>query len=404
MERDEVFTRPLREILRQADHKDLEFEIDPDGRTHRNKWVRRKVPVFDPMFEDPAVERMRAAWANDTLLDEGGDALFELRAGVGDKTPNGRVDVAKIETLLEATGALDLDGLKGPTGLFAAGKGAAIRDFQRANDLEADGQVLPNGPTIKALRAALLRHGGEPSDGPEGTPGEFQTARFIRPPIGPRPRPGAPAPPPLPPISGGRPPNPVDPKEPKKPVEPPKLQIGTTLPPFEEGKPQILIFPDISEEIGQIYIDERRETQETRDEIDYIRDYFIRRYGWEHLRGGRHAPGTKDKDDKDISGQEKREDYIPGPGVAFVDKKTEKHGDMRPGHVRPDLTFVDRNGKTIFIQHVDVDKKGYPTQRELEAAERLRRATKSQVIMIPKLWQLRRIKNPKKSYPSLYSR
>jgi len=107
------------------------------------------------MFEDPAVERMREAWARNTLLDEGGDALFEIRAEVGDKGPNGRVDVAKIETLLEASGALDLTTLKGPTGLFAAGKGAAIRAFQRANGLGEDGQVWRNGSTIRVLKAAL---------------------------------------------------------------------------------------------------------------------------------------------------------------------------------------------------------------------------------------------------------
>ena len=139
----------------EADHNDLEWRPDPRGRAHLDRWVRKTVPVFDPMFEDPAVERMREAWARNTLLDEGGDALFEIRAEVGDKGPNGRVDVAKVEALLEASGALDLKALKGPTGLFATGKGAAIRAFQRANGLGEDGQVWRNGPTIRALKAAL---------------------------------------------------------------------------------------------------------------------------------------------------------------------------------------------------------------------------------------------------------
>ena len=129
MERSDVLTRPLADVLLAAEHNDLEWRPDPRGRAHLDRWVRKTVPVFDPMFEDPAAERMREAWVDDTLLDEGGDALFEIRAGVGDKTSNGRVDAAKVEALLEAAGALDLKGLKGPTGLFAAGKGAAIRDF-----------------------------------------------------------------------------------------------------------------------------------------------------------------------------------------------------------------------------------------------------------------------------------
>jgi peptidoglycan hydrolase-like protein with peptidoglycan-binding domain len=155
MERSEVLTRPLREVLRQADHDDLQPRLDPGGGRRPGSWTRKTVPPLDFKLAEAAVERMRAAWTNDTLLDEGGDALSELRAGVGDKEPNGRVDVAKVEALLEAAGACDLKRLKGPTGHFATGKSDAIRDFQRAKGLEADGRVLPNGPTIKALKAAV---------------------------------------------------------------------------------------------------------------------------------------------------------------------------------------------------------------------------------------------------------
>ncbi len=111
---------------------------------------------------------------------------------------------------------------------------------------------------------------------------------------------------------------------------------------------------------------------------------MVKHRGWEHVEGGR-----------DIKGKEKKEDYIPGPGYAFPDPKTGKHGDKRPGHVRPDLTMKDRHGHTIYIQHVDVDKNGKPDDREVDSAIRLHRATRSDVYMIPKQWQLRRLRKRK---------
>ena len=98
---------------------------------------------------------MREAWKRNALLDEGGDALFETRAGVGDDEANGRVDVAKIETLLESSGAFDLKFLDGPTGFFAADKGDAIRAFQRAKGIDEDGTVRPRDVTMRALKAAV---------------------------------------------------------------------------------------------------------------------------------------------------------------------------------------------------------------------------------------------------------
>ncbi len=123
MRRSEIFTRPLSDVLLEADHDDLELEPDPYSQANLDRWVRKKSPVFDPTIADPAVDRMREAWKRNALLDEGGDALFETRAGVGDHETNGRVDVAKIETLLAALGAFDLNSLDGPTGFFAANKG-----------------------------------------------------------------------------------------------------------------------------------------------------------------------------------------------------------------------------------------------------------------------------------------
>ncbi len=297
MRRSEIFTRPLSDVLLEADHDDLELEPDPYSQANLDRWVRKKGPVFDPTIADPAVDRMREAWKRNALLDEGGDALFETRAGVGENETNGRVDVAKIETLLAALDAFDLNSLDGPTGFFAANKGDTIRAFQRANGLPENGAVHRSDATMRALKAAVrpkirqalaARQAQQQSVGPGSGPdgqrgsdgietGETDTAMHIRPTI-----PVSPpvVPPNLPPILGGRAPTPIDPKEPKRPVDPPKIQVGTTFPKIEEGKPQILIFPDISDEIGQIYIDKRNESQETRDEIDHIRDYFVKHRGW----------------------------------------------------------------------------------------------------------------------------
>ena len=155
MRRSEIFTRPLSDVLLEADHDDLELEPDPYSQANLDRWVRKKGPVFDPTIADPAVDRMREAWKRNALLDEGGDALFETRAGVGDDGANGRVDVAKIETLLAALGAFDLNSLDGPTGFFAANKGDAIRAFQRAKGLPENGAVLPRDETMRALKAAV---------------------------------------------------------------------------------------------------------------------------------------------------------------------------------------------------------------------------------------------------------
>jgi len=407
MNRSEIFTRPLPDVLLEADHDDLEFEPDARGRKHLDRWVRKRNPTFDPIFEDPAVDRMREVWKRNALLDEGADALFEIRAGVGDVEANGRVDVAKVETLFEAVGAFDLNSLDGPTGFFAANKGDAIRAFQRAKGLPENGAVNPRDATMRALKAAVqpkirqaikmqeerrqsagLGSGSDGQQGSDGTgtgkpTGETDTAFHIRPTI-----PVSPpvVPPKLPLILGGRPPTPIDPNEPKRPVDPPKVHVGTTFPKIEEGKPQILIFPDISDEIGQIYIDKRNESKETRDEIDHIRDYFVKHRGWSHEGGGRIQKGKE-------KGKEISEDYIGGPGEPHLHPKTGKPGDKRPGHVRPDLTFKDQHGNTIYVQHVDVDKNGMPTQREIDSANRLLRARKGSVYMIPKQWQLRLLKN-----------
>jgi len=63
--------------------------------------------------------------------------------------------MAKAESLLEQAGAIDLTGYKGPTGLFSYDKEDAIKDFQAGNNLTIDGKIMPNGQTMRALKAQL---------------------------------------------------------------------------------------------------------------------------------------------------------------------------------------------------------------------------------------------------------
>ena len=99
------------------------------------------------------------------------------------------------------------------------------------------------------------------------------------------------------------------------------------------------------------------------------------------------------------------ESMITGESIPVEKKKGDELEEYRvPGHFGSlkggrcsDLTFEDRNGRIVHVQTVDVDKNGKPTQKELDAAEAIRRATKHSVLLIPKGAQLERLaKRPKK--------
>jgi hypothetical protein len=94
-------------------------------------------------------------WDKGNLFEEGGDAWFKTRAGVGLDDINGEFDVAKTETLLDQAGVLDLADTKGPTGIFSYGKLDAIKDFQAKNALKVDGRIAPNGETMRTLKTQL---------------------------------------------------------------------------------------------------------------------------------------------------------------------------------------------------------------------------------------------------------
>ena len=152
----------------------------------------------------------------------------------------------------------------------------------------------------------------------------------------------------------------------------------------EPDGPKILIFPDISNEIEQIIInDDRNVRQETKDQLDVVRDRVLSAHpDWEHVGGG-----TNRK-----TGLEMPEIQIPGPGVAFLHPVTGKPGDSRPGSHFPDLTFRTPSGQLVHYQTVDVDRHGGPANHELRAAARINRATRDPVHLILKTWQLREIR------------
>ena len=150
-------TKPLNRLLLEDDHDDLEFHPPRTRRDGAGAWKRKQQNFrFNEAFgPEPVMDRIRESWTRGKLLEEGGDALFKTRAGVGRDQVNGQIDMAKVESLLEQAGVIDLTGYKGPTGLFSYDKEDAIKDFQPGNGLRVDGAIKPNGETMRALKAQL---------------------------------------------------------------------------------------------------------------------------------------------------------------------------------------------------------------------------------------------------------
>ena len=149
--------KPLRRLLRENDFDDLEFRLAPSMLEGSGEWRRkpRRFAFGEGLASDPVIERMRAAWRDGNLYETGGDALFETRAGIGGSEINGRIDVAKAETLLERAGAMDLKDLDGPTGIWGDDKAEAILRFQAGNGLKQDAVMQPGGETMGMLKAKL---------------------------------------------------------------------------------------------------------------------------------------------------------------------------------------------------------------------------------------------------------
>lgn len=74
-----------------------------------------------------------------------------LTSSVGNSGQNTRRDVAKVETVLDQVGALDLKQTDGPTGYWGTRTADATKKVQADHGLKADAEINPIGPTIKTL-------------------------------------------------------------------------------------------------------------------------------------------------------------------------------------------------------------------------------------------------------------
>ncbi len=135
-------SKPLRNMLLEDDHDDLEFYPPQTNRDGAGAWQRKQqnYAFNEALAPDPKIDRMRDVWDKGDLFEEGGDAWFKTRAPVGIDDVNGQFDVAKSETLLDQAGVYDLKSVKGPTGIFSYFQQDAIKDFQATNALRVDGR------------------------------------------------------------------------------------------------------------------------------------------------------------------------------------------------------------------------------------------------------------------------
>ncbi len=80
---------------------------------------------------------------------------FDLSADVGRGFATARQDAIKLEAILANAGDHDLAATDGPTGYWGTALDAALRGYQKRNDLAVDGWARPDGPTIRHMRDAL---------------------------------------------------------------------------------------------------------------------------------------------------------------------------------------------------------------------------------------------------------
>ena len=86
---------------------------------------------------------------------------FALSAPVGPNGTNGRLDVAKVETLTGTLGDFDLDRTEGPTGYYGERLKQGVEKYQKTNDLKVDGVLKPDGETLRKMADEAGRVGAE---------------------------------------------------------------------------------------------------------------------------------------------------------------------------------------------------------------------------------------------------
>lgn len=145
-----------------------EYFPDPLGRVGMGTWRRRGRSSRNLDVLDAAIEGIRRMTETGKSMEAAfGSSPYQLDAPVGRRGDNGRIDVAKIETLLGRAGYLDLAPTDGPTGYYGTRVEDALKRFQKDGDLKADGLVNPGGPTLAALtRATAANENGSSSKAP----------------------------------------------------------------------------------------------------------------------------------------------------------------------------------------------------------------------------------------------
>ena len=366
-------------------------------------------------------------------------SIFDIVAEIGPGRRNDASDVLAARRALAWAGHLPRERATDDASI-GGDLFDAVRAFQRESGLTVDGWMDPSGETARALdnaiapkvRAHLREAAGDPDDADADRPG-VRVAKVDKPPfpnnpigtttldplqggggavaigaaiaaqellrqqrqrqgtsgVAP-PAPGSVHPrtdmaPPLPPLPGSEPPKDKDqlPSKTELPVQTVELpDLSQPIPDVDE--PTIFVHPVPPEDLANAgTIIERKGNEETRKELERVRDHF-RKLGWDHTAGGRYAaddPVVLNSGGKIKPGDEREEFRVPG-----------HFGSLKGGHFT-DLTFELRGGQIVHVQTVDVDRNGNPSQRELDTAERIVRATGQSVLLIPKGAQLDRLRH-----------
>jgi peptidoglycan hydrolase-like protein with peptidoglycan-binding domain len=326
-------------------------------------------------------------------------------------TPSNNVDLDDTSQLKPALSAL---GLPLPGGVADPYPSRElfnnIRAFQQREGLRLDGEMKPGGETESRMNA-LLKSTSSSNGGPTSTTNENTETKVAQmQEVGRHPGPSAatiaagiaakifqnrlkegtptntnertdvaPTPSPQP---GLEPPNEKLPDRTESIPQPIELpDLSSPLPKIE--KPTVFVLPAPKPgEFGDGIV-ERKGNEATRKELERLRDYFVSK-GWKHIAGGRYGvgdPALSEPGSKIKAGDERSEHHVPGHFKG-----------LKGGHFT-DLTFEMPDGRKVHIQSVDVDRNGKPTQRELDNAEKIRRAEKNtDVVLIPKGAQLEKLK------------
>lgn len=98
------------------------------------------------------------AFEQDQLLERFGSQLMNIGSSVGKHADNDPGDVAKVQSLLVASGFGSFEDITEPTARnHRQHLEQPIRQFQRRAGLQVDGKLNPEGPTMQALGSVVRR-------------------------------------------------------------------------------------------------------------------------------------------------------------------------------------------------------------------------------------------------------